>query len=55
MERLEGEIVNAVPEYEDCARIAREADVPLKRVQAVAMKSFLKEQLQKRRRLTATP
>ncbi|OLE89845.1 MAG: TIGR00299 family protein [Acidobacteria bacterium 13_1_20CM_2_55_15] len=39
--KLDGEVVNAAPEYEDCARIAREADVPLKQVQAAAMKSYL--------------
>src|SRR5881397_2722082 len=39
--KLDGEVVNAAPEYEDCARIAREAEVPLKQVQAAAMKSYL--------------
>jgi len=39
--KLDDEVVNAAPEYEDCARIAREADVPLKQVQAAAMKSYL--------------
>ncbi len=35
--RLEGRIVTSTPEYEDCARIAREAGVPLKAVQAAAL------------------
>src|SRR5438094_5524437 len=42
--KLEGQVVNAVPEYEDCARIARKAGVPLKQVQAVAMKSYLNKE-----------
>ncbi len=42
--KLEGEVVNAVPEYEDCARIAQVAGVPLKQVQAVAMKSYLNKE-----------
>jgi hypothetical protein len=40
--RLDGEVVNFAPEYEDCARIARERNVPLKRVQAEAMAAYLK-------------
>jgi uncharacterized protein (TIGR00299 family) protein len=39
--KLEGEIVNAAPEYEDCARIAREKGIALKQIQALAMKSYL--------------
>ncbi len=27
---MNGEVMNASPEYEDCARIAREKNVPLK-------------------------
>ena len=38
---LDGEIVNFAPEYEDCARIARERNVPLKRIQALAVKTYL--------------
>jgi uncharacterized protein (DUF111 family) len=38
---LEGEVVNFAPEYEDCVRIAREKNVPLKRVQAAAMNAYL--------------
>jgi pyridinium-3,5-bisthiocarboxylic acid mononucleotide nickel chelatase len=39
--RRDGEVLNASPEFDDCARIARERDVPLKDVQAAAMKAFL--------------
>jgi uncharacterized protein (TIGR00299 family) protein len=39
--RRNGEILNASPEFEDCARIARERAVPLKDVQAAASKAFL--------------
>ena len=39
--RRDGRILNASPEYDDCARIAREHDVPLKDVQAIAAKAFL--------------
>ena len=39
--RLDGEVVNAAPEYEDCARVAREKDIALKQIQALAMKSYL--------------
>jgi uncharacterized protein (TIGR00299 family) protein len=38
--RLEGRIINAMPEYDDCVRIARERSVPLKEVQALAVKSL---------------
>jgi hypothetical protein len=41
--RLDGEVVNFAPEYEDCARIARERNVPLKRVQAEAVAAYLKK------------
>jgi len=39
--KLDGEVVTTAPEYEDCARIAREKDVPLKQIQALAMRSYL--------------
>src|SRR6266581_3662877 len=42
--RLDGEIVNFAPEYEDCARIAREKGVALKRVQADALRAYLNRQ-----------
>ena len=39
--RHNGVVMNASPEFEDCARIARERDIPLKDVQAAASKAFL--------------
>src|SRR5207249_4963816 len=39
--KLEGEVVNAAPEYEDCALLAREKGIALKQIQALAMKSYL--------------
>jgi uncharacterized protein (TIGR00299 family) protein len=39
--RRNGEILNASPEFEDCARIAAERGRPVKDVQAAAMKAFL--------------
>jgi uncharacterized protein (TIGR00299 family) protein len=39
--RRNGAVLNASPEFDDCARIAGEKDVPLKDVQAAAMKAFL--------------
>jgi uncharacterized protein (TIGR00299 family) protein len=39
--RRNGHILNAAPEFDDCARIARERDVPVKEVQALAIKAFL--------------
>jgi uncharacterized protein (TIGR00299 family) protein len=38
--RLDGEVVNFAPEYEDCARIAREKGIPLKTVQLIAMTEY---------------
>lgn len=35
---LEGKVVNAVPEFEDCKRIAEEKDIPLKTVEAAALR-----------------
>jgi len=40
--KLNGEIVNFTPEFEDCARIAREKKVALKRVQVLATHAYLK-------------
>jgi pyridinium-3,5-bisthiocarboxylic acid mononucleotide nickel chelatase len=40
--RLNGKVVNSTPEFEDCAKIAREKGIPLKEVQALAMKAYLK-------------
>jgi pyridinium-3,5-bisthiocarboxylic acid mononucleotide nickel chelatase len=39
--RMDGEVVNFAPEYDDCVRVAREKNVPLKRVQAAAMNAYL--------------
>ena len=39
--RRDGRVMNASPEFEDCARIARERHVPVKEVQALAIKAFL--------------
>ena len=38
--KLDGKVVNVAPEYEDCARIARETGVPLKQIQALAIKAY---------------
>jgi uncharacterized protein (DUF111 family) len=39
--RRNGRVLNALPEFEDCARVARERGVPLKDVQAAATKADL--------------
>jgi uncharacterized protein (TIGR00299 family) protein len=39
--RLGGDVMNFAPEYEECARIARERNVPLKKVQMAALKAYL--------------
>ncbi|MBI1872648.1 MAG: nickel pincer cofactor biosynthesis protein LarC [Acidobacteria bacterium] len=39
--RRAGVLVNAAPEFDDCARIAREAGLSLKEVQAAALKAYL--------------
>jgi pyridinium-3,5-bisthiocarboxylic acid mononucleotide nickel chelatase len=43
--RRNGEVLNASPEFDDCARIARERNVPVKDVQAAATKAFLDRRL----------
>lgn len=40
--RLEGKIVNAAPEFEDCRRLADEKTVPLKEVMQAAQAAWLK-------------
>jgi pyridinium-3,5-bisthiocarboxylic acid mononucleotide nickel chelatase len=39
--RRNGKVLNSAPEFDDCARIARERGVPLKDVQAAAIKAYL--------------
>ena len=39
--RLDGRVINFAPEYEDCVRIARQKNVALKEVQALAVKEYL--------------
>ncbi len=39
--RMDGEVVNFAPEYDDCIRLARERDVPLKKIQALATNAYL--------------
>jgi uncharacterized protein (TIGR00299 family) protein len=39
--RRDGEILNASPEFEDCARVAAAAGRPIKEVHAAAVKAFL--------------
>jgi uncharacterized protein (DUF111 family) len=38
--RLDGQVTNVSPEYEDCARIARESGIPLKEIQALAVEAY---------------
>jgi pyridinium-3,5-bisthiocarboxylic acid mononucleotide nickel chelatase len=39
--RRNGHVLNAAPEFDDCARLARERGVPLKDVQAAATRAYL--------------
>jgi uncharacterized protein (TIGR00299 family) protein len=39
--RRNGQVLNALPEFDDCARVARDRGVPLKDVQAAATKAYL--------------
>jgi uncharacterized protein (TIGR00299 family) protein len=39
--RMDGEVVNFAPEYEDCARIARARGISLKLVQSLAVSAYL--------------
>jgi uncharacterized protein (DUF111 family) len=43
--RLNGQMLNAVPEYEDCQKIATERSIPLKQVMAEVMFEFQKLQM----------
>jgi uncharacterized protein (DUF111 family) len=36
-----GEVLNSSPEFDDCARLAADQGVPLKEVQAAALKAYL--------------
>ncbi|MDR1989789.1 MAG: nickel pincer cofactor biosynthesis protein LarC [Acidobacteriaceae bacterium] len=38
--RRDGQIVNAIPEFEDCATLARQANLPIKEVQALALHAY---------------
>jgi uncharacterized protein (TIGR00299 family) protein len=42
--RRAGVVVNASPEFDDCVRLATERQLPLKEVQALAMKAWLERQ-----------
>jgi len=46
LSQANGRILRAVPEYEDCRKLATERDVPLQRVMAEAMKKY-EEQVRK--------
>lgn len=41
---LEGKAVNAVPEFEDCRRLAAEKRIPLKEIQAAAVHAYLSKE-----------
>jgi uncharacterized protein (TIGR00299 family) protein len=41
--KMGGEVVNFTPEFEECVRIARERNVPLKKVQAMAVNAYLQQ------------
>jgi pyridinium-3,5-bisthiocarboxylic acid mononucleotide nickel chelatase len=41
--RFEGQVVNAAPEFDDCQRVALAQGLPVKDVQAIAMKAYLDE------------
>ncbi len=43
LSRMNGSLLNATPEYEDCQRIAGERGVPLKHVIAAAAFEFQKQ------------
>jgi len=37
----DGRVLNASPEFDDCARVAADRGLPIKEVQAIAMKAWL--------------
>jgi uncharacterized protein (DUF111 family) len=39
-----GRILNAAAEFDDCARVAAERGIPIKEVQAIAMRAWLESQ-----------
>jgi uncharacterized protein (DUF111 family) len=39
-----GRVLNAAPEFDDCARLADEQGIPIKDVQALAMRAWLNSQ-----------
>ena len=39
--RRNGQVLNASPEFDDCARIAAERNIPVKQVQAIALKAWM--------------
>ena len=39
--RRAGQVLNASPEFDDCARIAGERQLPVKQVQAIALKAWM--------------
>jgi acyl transferase domain-containing protein len=41
LQARDGRVLNASPEFDDCVRLARERNVPVKDVQALAIKAFL--------------
>jgi hypothetical protein len=42
--RRAGAVMNAAPEFEDCARVASERGLPVKEVQAAALKAYLERE-----------
>jgi uncharacterized protein (DUF111 family) len=40
---MDGYVVNSVPEFEDCRRLAMEKGVALKEVQAAALSAYLNQ------------
>jgi uncharacterized protein (DUF111 family) len=39
----DGHVLNAAAEFDDCARVAAERGMPIKEVQAIAMKAWLEQ------------